>query len=181
MLIVGDRPFGKAEEKDIFYKYLYKNETSRFWKKRLVGASDFPSKEAKDLIQNLLSINPLHRYSISEIMMHPWYLGEVPTPEEIKEEFENRNIIKIQKQEEEDLKIQIEGDHDPDIFKGITNRSILNFDNKKDENLVISRKVVPFDPDFNTSPHFFSTAKLEDLWYMAAKFIKSYTEDIEFA
>lgn len=41
----------------------------------------------------MLSFDPIHRPSISEIMNHPWTLGETATEDEILEEFKERESV----------------------------------------------------------------------------------------
>ena len=48
------------------------------------------SSEVIDLITCLISRNPVHRFTLSEIMTHPWYTQNAVTSDEIIEEFTNR-------------------------------------------------------------------------------------------
>jgi serine/threonine protein kinase len=55
------------------------------------GKFDFPpptwdniSQEAKDIIINLLVVDPSKRMSCEQLLKHPWILGETPTDKMIK-------------------------------------------------------------------------------------------------
>ena len=40
----------------------------------------------------MLQLDAAHRPSMSEVMNHPWMLGPVPTPEQVYQEFEKRQL-----------------------------------------------------------------------------------------
>eukprot|EP00343_Euplotes_focardii_P005731 CAMPEP_0205810344 /NCGR_PEP_ID=MMETSP0205-20121125/14525_1 /ASSEMBLY_ACC=CAM_ASM_000278 /TAXON_ID=36767 /ORGANISM="Euplotes focardii, Strain TN1" /LENGTH=166 /DNA_ID=CAMNT_0053088383 /DNA_START=697 /DNA_END=1197 /DNA_ORIENTATION=- len=125
-------------------------------------------------------MDPLKRYSISEIKCHPWYTKAIPTNDEIKEEFRNRIQLKIKILEEQDEDIN-DIDYNPDVFKGCVKRSLGVSDSDSDEIIEINRECLPYDKDFCSHTQFFSTAKLNDLWFTAANFVKESTDDIVFS
>merc|ERR1712087_780775 len=61
------------------------------------------SNEFIDLVSSMLSYDPTHRPSISEIMAHPWYNGETATFEHIQQEFAARKEMVDQEKEKERL------------------------------------------------------------------------------
>ena len=49
----------------------------------------------------MFKIDPKERISVSEIMKHPWYKGEVPSKEKIISEFEERKRVNDEVAEEQ--------------------------------------------------------------------------------
>ena len=50
--------------------------TSKLYKKIMAGEYSIPkfiSNEARDLIKNILNIDPKKRYTINDIRRHPWF------------------------------------------------------------------------------------------------------------
>ena len=88
IMVTGHPPFIKAEPTDSFYKLLCANRSDLFWNSHSKNKpQDFFSKEFKLLITSLLSWDPTHRPSISEVKAFDWVNGPVPTNEEILLEF----------------------------------------------------------------------------------------------
>ncbi|EEQ37338.1 putative cell cycle serine/threonine-protein kinase [Clavispora lusitaniae] len=70
-LLVGKPPF-QAKDVNVIYERIKKTEYS--------FPSDKPiSEEARTLIKDLLSLNPLNRPSINEILDYPWFKGAFPS------------------------------------------------------------------------------------------------------
>lgn len=90
-------PFSEEVNTSSAFKLLKDNKHKRFWKihqkSRKEEGLEPLSKEFQDLVSSLLNNNPLHRPSLSEIKHHPWYKGEIPTENEITEEFERREQL----------------------------------------------------------------------------------------
>ena len=181
-MVTSTIPFKKSDTKDEYYKYIAKNMPQKFWSKHSqLSGKDFLSSECKDLIQNLIDEDPLKRYSISEIKQHPWYTQEVPTDEEIKIEFDERYKTKkreTRKRNKEEIEEVIK---DPTIFENISSRAVNQEEIESDDNELIEREILEYDPDFQSTTQFFSSAKLDDLWYTAATFIKGKTDDVIFS
>jgi len=51
------------------------------------------SEDLKDLLYGLLRADPEDRISIDEIIHHSWFEGEMPTDEQIEEEFTTRFLL----------------------------------------------------------------------------------------
>ena len=76
VITIGNFPFSKASYSDEKYKYIVKKNYERFW--------DFfndieISEEFKDLINNLINLDPLQRLNVDQILEHPWikkYINE---------------------------------------------------------------------------------------------------------
>lgn len=49
----------------------------------------------------MLQSDPQHRPSLSEVLGHPWMQGEVPSYDEVKDEFKHRYKIVVDKIEKE--------------------------------------------------------------------------------
>ncbi|CAI2365315.1 unnamed protein product [Moneuplotes crassus] len=185
LMVTGSIPFERAEKSDSFYTHLYYCKSSKFWKSHSQEGEGSLSKEIKSLISDLFNPHPIRRLSISEIKTHPWYEGEVPDYDEILEEFKTRKQTKEEKELEESKLAAQEvpdenTDRDDSVFDGNISRGIGESDSE-DNVPEIDRKCLEFDPDFSSHTKFFSTCDLEDLWYTAAQFVKTYTKDVTFS
>lgn len=69
-LLIGKPPF-QAKDVNVIYERIKKSDYSFPPDKKI-------SDEAKQLIQDLLSLNPLNRPSIHEILDYPWFKGPFP-------------------------------------------------------------------------------------------------------
>ena len=64
------------------------NKPEYFWK--TFSKVTPVSEDLKDLITGMLQLNPDARFTLDEILAHPWVQGETPTDEQIREEFSKR-------------------------------------------------------------------------------------------
>lgn len=81
-------PFKNTCDTDPYYERLCRSDKSAFWK---IFASNYePSQEFKNLIENLLQKVPDMRVTIQKIKNHSWYLGELPTDEEVQIDLKER-------------------------------------------------------------------------------------------
>jgi serine/threonine protein kinase len=120
VLVTGKLPFGKAVVFDSYYKNFIKNEYETFWSMMAPKLDPPVTKEFKSLINLLLASDPSQRPSISEIKNHIWMTEEVPSTEEIQQEFEKRKVIvtKMRKIEaDEEQKKKKGGDKPGKIYK----------------------------------------------------------------
>ena len=69
VITVGDFPFERASFTDDKYRFIVKKNYSRFWEN---FSSIELSDEFKDLINNLICLNPTQRLDIDKILEHPW-------------------------------------------------------------------------------------------------------------
>lgn len=161
-------PFDFSIYEDRYYGKIMRNKIERFWE--YFESKDDPiSEELKDLITTLLAPNLIHRLSISEIKNHPWYMMEVPSKDEIKEEIEKKEKERQEsnKTKEEETKVQ----KDPldfeakDIKRGI--------EEAKDSDKVIIREEREYIPEIGKMTQIFSSSDLEDLWILCAQFVRS--------
>ena len=74
VITIGVFPFDSATYSDEKYKFIIKGRYRQFWE--FFSDVDI-SEEFKDLINNLLSLNPSKRLSIDEILNHPWILKQL--------------------------------------------------------------------------------------------------------
>lgn len=77
MMVSGHPPFNWAiPGSDLKYKTLFINRSDLFWQTHFridVQNTDRFSDSLQELIVSMLSFNPAHRPSLSEIMKSPWY------------------------------------------------------------------------------------------------------------
>lgn len=83
-LTTGKSPFYAARKRDPFYCLLEKGLGELFWRKH--GVSGL-SQELSQLIENLLSWQPSKRFSIDEILLHPWCKGDTMEQDAMKRLF----------------------------------------------------------------------------------------------
>lgn len=90
-MVAEHPPFTYARPTDTYYKCISGNRSDLFW--RLVSKGrkpDFYSDDFKDLITSMLQLEPNHRPTMSELLVHPWVNGELPTDVEIANEIKER-------------------------------------------------------------------------------------------
>jgi len=96
-------PFSSAVvNRDPFYRAISQGKAKAFWRahEKHKPAGYF-SNEFKDLVISMLQLEPTHRPSISELLYHPWMQQEVASAEDIKKEFDHRNVIVTEEREKE--------------------------------------------------------------------------------
>ena len=75
--IAGRKPFLSATTNDPHYFMLITDPIS-FWQIHFRECGPIFSTEFRDLFMKMVSIDPLSRPSIDDIMIHPWTLGPIP-------------------------------------------------------------------------------------------------------
>lgn len=109
IMVAAHPPFTTAEPNDPFYRCIAASRADIFWRTHCKSKEEgdkFFSEEFKELVQAILQLDPVHRPSIPEILAHTWMQGEMPTDEEIREEFIRRDLMvkeQLQKEKEEKL------------------------------------------------------------------------------
>ena len=74
VITIGDFPFESATYSDEKYKFIIKGRFTKYWEFfNYINISD----EFKDLINNLISLNPSKRLTIEEILKHPWLVKQL--------------------------------------------------------------------------------------------------------
>ena len=90
VITIGDFPFINASFSDEKYKFIIKKNYERFWEFfNNIEISD----EFKDLINNLIGLNPSQIFTIDQILEHPWikkYNKEINTNDQ--KALENNDI-----------------------------------------------------------------------------------------
>lgn len=103
-----------AGKKDPFYKLIVQNRSDLFWKAWAQYHPDddnYYSEEFKDLFTTMIDFYPQKRPLMADIIGHPWMQGECATPEEIAQEFaERQEMIKSPDIEDKAVKTSREGD-----------------------------------------------------------------------
>ena len=101
-LISGHIPFREATKNDSSFNLIIEKKNATFWmihqKNKPIG---FYSENLKSLIDGMLTFNPNHRLTISNIINHPWLKESCATMEERATEFIKRKKAK----EENECKI----------------------------------------------------------------------------
>ena len=93
IFFTGHPPFNHAKASDPYYSLICMNNHEKFWayhSRKKQGGIKFFSPEFINLINAMLAFDPTQRPSIAEIKAHAWYKGEVPTSDQIVEEFTGR-------------------------------------------------------------------------------------------
>jgi serine/threonine protein kinase len=97
IMLTKTPPFYRAYPSDPLYKLIAENRDDLFWlthSKNKPNASNFFSKDFKQLITGLLQYDPALRFSLADVLCSPWYCdNNVPSREEILIEFKLRRQI----------------------------------------------------------------------------------------
>lgn len=104
IMVAQHPPFTTAQPGDPFYRCLAANRGDIFWKthcKSKPNGMQFFSEEFKDLVSQMLSLDPNNRPTIEQVMAHSWMQGFEPTKEQVMAEFGKRD---------EEVKASIEAD-----------------------------------------------------------------------
>lgn len=91
-MVAGHPPFGTSRPTDQHYTTIVNNRGDLFWliqEKALQEGEEY-SESFKDLILNLLALDPKRRLTLSEIKAHSWVQGPLLTYEEVYEELNYR-------------------------------------------------------------------------------------------
>jgi len=103
-MVAQHPPFTTAQPNDPFYRCLAASRADIFWRthcKSKEGGDAFFTEDFKDFVQAMLQLDASHRPSIPEVMAHKWMQGPMPTQDEIRAEFEKRDMIVKQTMEKE--------------------------------------------------------------------------------
>ena len=87
-------PFNKAHPSDPHYYFLVANPDN-FWASHADAedGQEIYSDEFKDLFEKMMSFDPNLRPSFDEVLSHPWMFGDLPTKDEIKNQFSERKTV----------------------------------------------------------------------------------------
>lgn len=85
MMVTQCQPFDEAKVTDKYYRLIAGNRPSQFWRifDRVVSLSD----DLKDLLVGMMQLDPSARFTLDEVLTHPWMQGPVPAYAEIHKEF----------------------------------------------------------------------------------------------
>lgn len=88
IMVAEHPPFTAAQPSDPFYRCIAANRSDIFWKTHMKEKPDgFFSDEFKDLVQNMLHLDPSSRLNMEQVMGHAWMKGPTKTKDEVKQEF----------------------------------------------------------------------------------------------
>lgn len=91
MMITQCQPFDEARVTDKYYRLIAGNKPSLYW--RIFEKVVPMSEDLKDLLTEMMQLDPSARLTLDEVYGHPWTQGPVPTHEEIKKEFALRRKL----------------------------------------------------------------------------------------
>eukprot|EP00345_Euplotes_harpa_P014646 CAMPEP_0168338616 /NCGR_PEP_ID=MMETSP0213-20121227/12952_1 /TAXON_ID=151035 /ORGANISM="Euplotes harpa, Strain FSP1.4" /LENGTH=346 /DNA_ID=CAMNT_0008344451 /DNA_START=298 /DNA_END=1338 /DNA_ORIENTATION=+ len=107
IILTKNLPFLRAESTDRSYSRILANDWTEFWKiHSSYNSSDFEISDAfKDLFCKMVAIDPEERLTIKQIKNHEWFLGPLPSQEEIalyfaEKQQANKSLVKPVKQSE---------------------------------------------------------------------------------
>ncbi len=184
IMVAQHPPFNKASPKDHHYKTISANRSDLFWKlhsRNKPSGMEFFSPEFRELISQMLSFDPVHRPSLAEVRESDWYKGEVPTYEEIKEEFNQRKATLDQEAMQEDQAYPSE-EVDPSVFTRRTVHRGVGGELEDTTKLPsLERNCVEYIPEFKRYTQFFSKSDLESLFNTLALFADKVTTEFEFS
>lgn len=116
IMYCGHPPFSMANESDAYYKLLATQRADMFWRAHQHNKEPgFFSEEFMDLITAMFQLQPHNRLCMTDVIAHPWLLGEYPSEEEVLGEFSRRNQINKDKAKEEEerkraMQARVQGD-----------------------------------------------------------------------
>ena len=84
MMITQCQPFSEAKTNDKYYKFIAGNKINNYFKvfEKFASMSD----DLKELLGDMLQLDPTARLTMDEIIAHPWVQGPVPTDEDVYKE-----------------------------------------------------------------------------------------------
>ena len=117
MLLTKEIPFASRNSRDNIYRAIHCHRVESFWKiqsSRNLGV-EF-SEDLKDFITSLFEFKAPLRLSLSEIKFHPWFLGDVPSHEEVLAEMSGRHEILLKQMETPNEEV-VDNYYDFNIFE----------------------------------------------------------------
>ena len=166
IMVAAHPPFTTAEPQDPFYRCLAASRADIFWRthcKSKENGDEFFSEDFKDLVQAMLQLDPAHRPSIPEVMAHKWMQGDMPTYEQIQEEFLRRDndvkavLEKERKEKEAEKNRRMETRRKAAMRSGPKVSADTQFDNSEDALLKPSKNLQAYERTFANNTEFFST------------------------
>mmetsp|Transcript_10013 Transcript_10013/g.11255 ORF Transcript_10013/g.11255 Transcript_10013/m.11255 type:complete len:256 (+) Transcript_10013:307-1074(+) len=148
IMVAQHPPFVKPDPKDRHYNAICANRDDLFWKWHTKSKSegiDFFSESFRNLISQMLSLDPVSRPSLAEIRSHEWYNLPVPSKEEVIEELKSRRT-QIDKAKLKLEETKNTDSPDPNVFiKNVNHRDLDNPDAK--EIVSTKREVEEYVPE----------------------------------
>lgn len=89
MMLTQCQPFDEAKVTDKYYRLIAGNKPSLYWK--IFDKVAPLSEDLKDLLTGMFQLEATARFTLDEILAHPWVQGPVPTAEEVSKEFHLRS------------------------------------------------------------------------------------------
>lgn len=88
MFVTRCQPFDSASPNDPCFNLIAAKQTDFFWKvyEQVASLSD----DLRDLLIGMMEYRPDQRYTLDQVMAHPWMQGPVPTAEALDTEMSQR-------------------------------------------------------------------------------------------
>lgn len=94
VMITQRPPFSQASHDDPHYRLLIGKRADLFWSAHEEAeGEDIYSKEFKSLFEGMLAFNPKERFTMDQVLAHPFFAGETKTIEAIKADFDHRKSV----------------------------------------------------------------------------------------
>ncbi|CAI2362329.1 unnamed protein product [Moneuplotes crassus] len=194
-MVAKHPPFSMPDTQDKYYKVLVSNRSDLFWKyhtKRKPSGLDYFSESFRDLITQMLQLDPVTRPSLAEIKSHEWFNLPIPSKQEVKEEFKKRKqIIQEEKmRKDQELPEVVVG---PEIYQNsIVHRGseetkeeeaelvFKHLDTIKCDDLYhTTRECEIYHPMFSTLSQFFSSSPVEELFLVLLSSVAKLSTEYE--
>jgi len=124
ILLTGYPPFEQAHKSDRWFRPLAKGDYRKFWELHS-GCQISSDEAAKDLLQRMLTYNPKHRITLTEVKQHKWFNDKFLEGKELVKALRNRYRQMEQKRRKDAKKLT-------DLQTSIT-RAIEGLDDHKAE------------------------------------------------
>jgi BR serine/threonine kinase len=89
---------------DPYYKLMCSGKQKTFWaahSRNKPGRGKYFPKPFRNLIEGMTKFKAKDRFTIEQVLEHPWFTGETPSDEEIYQEFSQRLSAVKEEQERE--------------------------------------------------------------------------------
>lgn len=186
IMISGTPPFSKADPKvDPHYKLFSNGKQEVFWKAhernkpKKAGQDSFYSDDFKNLINNMLALNPSDRLTIDQVKSHPWLQGSLADVSKLRAEFLQRKKMvdaELQKQREakkQQKLVATQAHHAQGAFAGIQPFRSLESNDYHLRNLEekVGEQIVK---EFDKKINFENSREIQD--YKSEGGFRAYTE-----
>jgi len=87
-------PFDAATVSDPLYRLIGAGRFDLFWDSHIAAFSeDIYSESFKDLFEHMVVLNYKKRFTMAQVLAHPWLKGPTPTKRAVQEELKQRRTL----------------------------------------------------------------------------------------